>query len=134
MSPSDVPERVKNFIFEHVDSVEQLEILLLLNAQRDKSWTVQALSDEMRSNPQSIEQRLKRWLSLGLISETGGSSYIFSPPDPSVEDVIRVLADNYRVQRHRVLELIFSPMKMARDFASAFRVGEPKSKKGDDNG
>ena len=50
-----------------------------------------------------------------------------------IRDVVSDLADSYSIIRHKILELIFSPMKKARTFAEAFMV-HPAKKKEDEDG
>lgn len=135
MSEQDVPDRIRSFVFHHIDSVEQLEILLVLSSDKSKSWSVQELTDRFRSNPNSIRQRLQVLKRDNLVREIAGavSLFEFSPADESIEDLIRELGEVYRLKPHRVLELIFSSMKKARFFADAFRLTPPRDKKGDDD-
>lgn len=120
-------------MFEYIDSVEQLEILLLLAADRQKQWTAEGLAQHLRSNRNSVEQRLSLLLARGLVSSTG-NVYQFSPQSDTVVATVNAVAGAYKTHRHRVMELIFSPMKKARDFSDAFRVTSYTKKKGDENG
>ena len=43
------PEAVRSFILEHINSVEQLEVLLLLKNQPDREWTAEAVSQAVYS-------------------------------------------------------------------------------------
>lgn len=132
MSTPALSEAVKNFIFEYVDSAESLEILLLISASKEKAWSTQELALELRSSPNSVANRIQVLKNLGLIVEhaNGAEQYLFSPKDQATEDLVIELLQAYRMQRHRILELIFSPMKKARLFADAFRVVGPKDSGG----
>lgn len=132
MAASDLPERVKTFLFSHVDSAEQLEILLLLSADRARAWTARALSDELRSTPNSVTQRLAALQALGLVSRNE-TEFRYDPRDPDMESTVAELVTAYRVQRHRVLGIIFSPLKKARDFADAFQVAPGAKGKNEDH-
>ncbi|MGE0763370.1 MAG: hypothetical protein AB7N80_08830 [Bdellovibrionales bacterium] len=136
MPGEKVPERVRNFIYEYVDSVELLEILLLTHADPSKKWTAAEISQQLRSNINSVQKRLQTLQHNRLILATGdaGSSYQYntkSQAHMAIED----LDQTYKIQRHRVLELIFSPLKKAKDFSDSFRITNPKrSDYGDENG
>jgi len=135
MSANEIPESVKNFIFLHVDSVEVLEILLLFFQAREKSWSAQSVADELRSHPGSAERRILFLENLGLLKrnpDTPGE-FLYDPQHPDLNEVVTELANAYRVRRHTVFELIFSPMKRARDFADAFRRGK-RNPNGGENG
>jgi hypothetical protein len=119
----DISEKLKQFIFAHIDSVEQLEVLLIFHRDSGKCWDVQALSNELRANPTSIGKRIASLKTLGLITpQTDPSKYCYHPKTPELAALTDSLAQAYKVRRHRVLELIFSSMKRAKDFADAFKV------------
>ena len=133
MAPAEIPEKVRNFIFMHLHSVDQLEIILLVRRDPAKSWTIKKLTDELRSNENLVSTRLAKLVALGLLERREGTDeYRYSPGDPLLEETINELAEVCRVQRHRVLELIFSPMKRARDFAEAFYIKDPNGDDKDD--
>jgi len=134
MSRNEITAEVKDFIFQYLDSVEQLEILLLLSNDPDKYWTPKELHDSLRSNLNSVEKRLAILLWYKIIDKNEGA-YSFKPEDPKFQMVLSDLAISYRIHRYKVLELIFSPMKKCRDFAEAFVISSPpKDPKGDSNG
>lgn len=128
MPETSVSERVRNLIFEHIDSVEQLEILLFLREHPERSWTSQEISTELRSSQASVEKRIAVLVSIGLVSQNA-KNFTY---DPAREDLVRELSETYKIRPHRVLELIFSPMKRARHFADAFMV--PTKKNGENDG
>jgi len=132
---NEISERVKNFIYLYVDSIELLEILLRFQKDREKSWDAPSLAGEFRSHTSSIQNRILFLQSVGLLSEDANAKqrYQYNPANQELDEIISELAEIYRVRRHTVFELIFSPMKKARDFANAFRLGKgPKG--GTDNG
>ncbi len=122
--PADgIPERVKNFLYYYVDSIELLEVLLVFHENREKPWSAQSLSVELRSTPSSIEKRILFLSSLGVLTQSRESTgeYFYDSGGFELGGIIEDVASAYRIQRHKVIELIFSPMKKARDFADAFR-------------
>jgi len=127
-----IPEDVKQFVFSNVDSVELLDVLLFLRENRDQAWTAREISEKMRNSAVSVANRLKFLQKLKLL-EGNGEAYRFAPHDKEAESLIERLAETYKVRRHQVLELIFSPMKRARVFADAFLLGSNK-KQEDENG
>jgi hypothetical protein len=132
--PEGIPENIERLIFAHIDSVEQIEVILLLKAQPEKWWTPEAISGELRTNPKSIQSRLSRTRRLRLF-DVQGNAYRYSPKDPAMGNLIDELADCYRIRKHKILELIFSPAKRARNFADAFAFGKKSdSTEGDENG
>jgi DNA-binding MarR family transcriptional regulator len=129
-----ISEKLRQFIFEYVDSVEQLEILILLNGSTPKWWRPNEVTDEFRSTSASVSMRLQSLEKLGLIEQSPDGLYRYRSVSPEVDEIVKELSQSYKVRRHKVLELIFSPMKRARGFADAFRVGKPKKDDGGKDG
>lgn len=123
--PSDgIPPDVREFLFEYVDSIDQLEVMLFLRSGRERAWTALEVSNELRTNPGAAETRLKRLKEIGVLESDGSAppAYRYSPATPDMDRVIASLADVYRVRRHKIYELIFSSLKRARKFLDAFTV------------
>lgn len=133
MSPSQISNRVERFIFEHVDSINVLEALLLFHSEPTKHWTFNTLATELRSNQALGKQCISKLLALNLVAETSAESgeFVYKVEDQELKETIDELAAVYRIQRHNIYSLIFSPLKKARDFAEAFRLGKNKKEGGD---
>lgn len=134
MPAVNIPAEVKDFIFRYIDSVEQLEILLLLFSDAQKWWSSTEVSDFLRSNKNSIEKRLELLIAQKLVVQDSESECSFHSADERLTKVIGALSEVYKIHKYRILEMIFSPMKKSRDFADAFRLTNPKEDKGDRNG
>lgn len=132
MPPVDISENVRQFIFSYIDSVEQLEVLLLLRSRPGEIFTARKVAEEMRSTDASVSIRLSSLVNAGMIEGDSTQGFKYLPKNEELTQVLTDLSEAYRVLRHRVLELIFSPMKKARNFANAFVVSKPKSE--DENG
>lgn len=114
-----------------------LETLLLFYADASKVWNSQSLALELRSNPSSIEKRLAVLKNLDLIVPDSRleNGFCFQTNNVVLKNLMEELSLAYRVHRHRVLEIIFSPSKKAKDFANAFRVaGHKIQSEGEEDG
>ncbi|MGH7736742.1 MAG: hypothetical protein ACREMP_02555 [Candidatus Tyrphobacter sp.] len=103
--------------------MEQIEVLLLLRTDRDRLWTVDEISRELRSSSESIALRLAQLRQHALVTvEQSGVRYGASPDaDASVER----LAAAYRDRRPAVIAQIFSRRDDSmQSFADAFRLRE----------
>lgn len=134
MTKTEISEKIRQFIFEQIDSVELLEVLLFVRSQKDKDWNAELLAHEMRSSANSVSRRLENLKRLGLVQEDGADPnlYRYHLRDPELEVVLEELNDTYKVKKQKILELIFSPLKKGRHFANAFVVNPPK-KDGEDS-
>ena len=132
----EIPASLRQFIFDYIDSVEQLEVLLFLRMHQNQWFTVDAISAEFRSSPQSIESRLKALQNSKLVqienSTPAKPKYCYSAI-AEFDAIIEELGVTYRLRRQTVLEFIFSPLKRGRQFAEAFIIKKTKTD-GDSNG
>ena len=128
----DIPEKVRSFIFEHIDSVEQLEVLLFLRKNTGKLCTIEEITNELRSNTSSVSGRLNVLKSKNLIKEENSSFRYNNIKE--VEDVLAEVAEEYKIRKAFILELIFSPLKKMRNFADSFVFNPSEKKKGDSDG
>ena len=77
---SDLPEDVRKLLHEHIESYEQLEVLLLLRRERYEAWTVNALATRLRIGEALIEPALAALRSAGLVSVDKGAGSGAQPP------------------------------------------------------
>jgi hypothetical protein len=123
---SGVPAPVRRFIAGHIESVGQLEVLLLLRAAADKEWTTDEVARAVVTQPASAAGWLEQLSADGLLGASEGR-YRYSPPSPAVERAIDDLAESYAKYRVAVIGLIFSkPSEHVRNFPEAFRVRRPR--------
>lgn len=121
MEPS-IPKDLLHFITTCIDRLETLDVLMLLQSTRGRSWTAPQLSDEMRSSPLAAESALGLLVTKGLVVRKG-DAYEFSPATSEMEVLTVRLAACYREKRTAVISAIFSrPSDSVRSFAEAFRL------------
>lgn len=119
-----MPVSVAAFLRDHVNSVELLEVLLLLHRDAARTWTPQTIASELRIQPRSVEGRCAALARLGLIQAVGGEVR-FDPKAP-LAGVVDGVAEAYRTHRVAIIELIFSkPPDASRVFADAFVFKKP---------
>lgn len=120
-----LPDDVVRFIDDHVSSVAQLEILLLLVAQAGADVTPEVAARELRMDPTWAATELRALVELGLIANGNGvgPTYRFAPARPEDERIVRRVIDAYAERRAAVVTLIYQkPSKTVRTFADAFRL------------
>jgi hypothetical protein len=119
---SGLPDEVHRFLHEHVHSVEQLEILLMLRAHRDRAWNAEEVARELRVAAISAGNRLDDLARRGLLRPDGDARFSYAPSSDSLEAAVDGLACVYPERRVTVIEVIFSkPNDVIRTFADAFR-------------
>jgi hypothetical protein len=120
-----LPESVKRFVLTHFHSVDQLEVLLHLYRHRDREWTAEQVSADLRTNPPVAVSRLADLHARGFLARRVDDKelvYRFLAPERYAVDVEH-LAQFYGSHRVRIIELIYSrPAEAIRWFADAFRI------------
>lgn len=122
VSEEGVPEPVLQFVSRHVESLEQLEILLLLHSAPNKIWTVSEIFQRIQSTQISVQHRLLQLQAAGLVA-SDANGFRFAPANEDLANCVAGLAENYRERRVRIIEAIYAPRKdPAQSFADAFKL------------
>jgi hypothetical protein len=125
VSSQDIPDEVKAFIYKNISSLEQLEVLLYLHHNLNKEYDARTIADELRTNPESVENRLQDFVEkdLVIITDPDKGLYQYKPLSGNNGLVIRQLEKAYQDLRHTVINLIFSkPLDNIRSFADSFKL------------
>jgi hypothetical protein len=118
-----VADHVRAFIAAHVNSVEQVEVLILLLRSPQKSWTPKEVADELRTSPDSALDRLEDLTKRGCLVRDADQRYRYGPKDAELSRVTSDLAVAYEERRYTIIQMIFSkPVDHIRTFANAFRL------------
>lgn len=119
-----IPEELLQFLRDHIDSVEQIEILVLLCQSGERAWTAEEVAKELRSSQSSVAKRLEEFAAKKFLKNVDPSvqRYQFAPADDAVKRRIEELKELYKVRRVTVIDTIFSkPVDKIKVFADAFK-------------
>jgi len=116
---ASLPEPVRRFIRRNINSVELLDVLLLLRARSERAWTARELSDELRSSPNSIARRLEH-LGRRRLTVRAGDGHRYAASGET-DEVVQLLGDAYQLRRSAVIDEIFSEDPL-QSFSDAFKV------------
>jgi hypothetical protein len=115
-----LPGTVLTFLCERIDSIEQLETLLLLQKNASKEWTAEEVSRTLFTTPESASSRLAEFHANGLVrfnSTAEAPRYQYAPKLRALEKTIADLAEAYAKYPVRVIDIIFSkPLNKIRTF------------------
>ena len=126
-----IPVEVKAFIAAHIESVLQLEVLLLLHAQAPRQFTAAELAQELRIDAAWVSVQLASLADAGVLTAAapapGAAPYRYEPRAADLDRAVAGLAREYAARRVTVIGLIFSkPVDKIRSFADAFRLRKDK--------
>ena len=123
MSDAELIEELQRFIARYIESVEKLEILLMLKRSPAKSWSVQEVYQQIQSSINSVNQKLLDLCRDGFVKRGPDERFQFSPKSKELEEKVAALGDAYQKRRIKVIELIFSSTTdELRKFADAFKL------------
>ena len=125
--PKGIPEAARNLIAEHIESVAQLEVLLLLRGSPERVWAGAEVARELRTSAELADASLGRLSRAGLvrveIDAEGRPGFQFAPSTRRLAAAAEELASAYSTHKTAVITLIFSgPDDSIQDFADAFRL------------
>lgn len=127
--PDAIPANVHQLISEHIRSIAQLELLVMLRREPDKQWTVEEVAKTLYTAVSMTEPLLESLRAGGfLIASTSPHlQYRYAPKTPELEQAVADLDRLYQERRVTIINLIYSaPTEKLRNFADAFRLRKPK--------
>ena len=125
MAPEGLSPAVRAFIREHIQSVEQMEILALICSAPEREWTSQGIDAVILTNENSIARRLVRFAQAGLLAKAPlkERAYRYEPHPAELATVAMETVRAYQQRPVLVIETIFKPdADSAQSFADAFRL------------
>jgi predicted ArsR family transcriptional regulator len=133
VTDAGLPEHVQGFLMAHIDSIEQLEVLLLLQARKEREWTAAEVALELRITKDSAATRMEDLSAGGLLTSNGGrpERYRYSPIRSDDVRAIAALAMAYSKLRVSVITFIFSkPQTRGHGLADAFFLKKRRDGRG----
>jgi hypothetical protein len=131
LSEAEIPVNVRSFLHDQVESVVQVEVLLLLHAEPSRAFGRADLVEALRVEAAWAEAQLSSLCGRGILAEVGPGSYRFAPRTAEVADAVAGLARAYADRRVTVIGLIYAkPSEPLRSFADAFRIRKDEGSDG----
>ena len=119
------PLDVERFLAEHIDSIAQLEILLLLHADPAAEATAATVARALAVDAAWASTELHDLATRGLLAQgTNGTApaFRFAPHTVELRDTIERVLRMFRERRVTVIDFVASkPSRHIRGFADAFR-------------
>jgi hypothetical protein len=122
---NDFPAEIEQFIGQHIESLAQLEMLLLLRTESTRSWSCFDLARQLYITPDVCTTIIADLERRGFVLRDAADSSLarYRSGGASVDQLIDQLAALYQQRRVAVITLIYSkPVKKVQTFADAFRL------------
>ena len=129
MDSEGIRDDVAQLISQHINSIEHLEVLLLLYRNPQKAWTAADVSRELYTTPESAARWLAELHASGLIvlDDTVQPCYHYAAG--TNDTAVANLAAAYKERRVRIINMIISkPLDHIRSFADAFKFKKEDDK------
>jgi hypothetical protein len=104
---SGIPDAVRNFLHSSINTVEQLESLLLMRKNRDHEFSVALLIEKQYTSELAATTTLGSLVASGLARTTENGTYIYNA-GPEVDAVVEQLEKLYRSRRVSVISTIYN--------------------------
>lgn len=122
MSPPPISPRVLKFIAEKIDSVAELETLLIMSDDEHRPWSVREIAARLYTEAPKADRILEALARRELISAEGESArFRFSPAHSDDRKAFAEVADAYRRNLVAITTYIHSKASgSVKEFARAF--------------
>ena len=124
MAEDGIPAELRDFIINSIDTVGQIEALLLLRADPDKAWDVSQLANRLYVNEAEAVAIVAHLVDQGFATAAEGS-YRYDRGGKQTP-VIDQLAEAYTRQLIPITNLIHGKPRGIRAFADAFKIKRDK--------
>jgi hypothetical protein len=113
------------FVNDTADSIERLELLVMLIESPDRWWDAVSAGDAIGVNAATTQRDLEHLATRNLLAVNLGTtvSYRYEPGNATIRATSEAFAAAYRDNPRALFRLVASRQNRAvRDFANAFRV------------
>jgi hypothetical protein len=132
-------EALQAFLRAHIESHEQLDVLILLSSQPDRVWAPKAIATELRITEALAEAASRFLCRQSLLTVQIGARallFVYKPRSRDLDELVKALTKAYREQRLEVIRLMTANalerlrLKSIRSFSDAFILAAKKNKDG----
>lgn len=105
----DLPEDVRALLNEHIESYEQLEVLLLLRRERYEEWTVEGLAARLHVREELVRSALEGLKAGGLVVATSATPpprFAYRPTSSGLDAAAGRLDREYAERPIRIIQLM----------------------------
>lgn len=124
---NELPAELKAFLYSCVDTVEQVEILVLL-CKSGRAATAHAVAADLGLSDQVAREHLETLAARGLLTIAVGAevSYVYVPKSVQLRRYAEQLTEYYATSRTAILRFITTSPRRAKRFSDAFKLRDPE--------
>ncbi|HEU5100026.1 MAG TPA: hypothetical protein VFU22_13450 [Roseiflexaceae bacterium] len=120
-----IPEELKQFIFASFESVDQLRMLLLLQASPERGWSPLSVSAKLYLQPGVVQVGLDTLQRKGFLAvhDQSDPRYRYQPASTELEQMVRAVVKLDQTRPVTLIKLIYArPKDALQSFADAFKL------------
>lgn len=123
MIDPDIPHDVREMIQRHLATMDHVELLMVLRAGREESYSVASLAEQIRKPEELVQLCLEALAGAGLAAEISDGTYRYAARgatlDATAESVVRL----YNERPVTLVRLLYErPPTAVNTFADAFKL------------
>jgi hypothetical protein len=120
------PDDVRLFLEAHIDSIEQLETLRILDEDRGREWRADEIASQVQTTPELAHAHLAALQGRGVLTcvqREGGVYCRYGPHSAELEGQLQRLLELYRQRPVTMIRMVYAlPPSPLRTFSDAFRL------------
>src|ERR1041384_6664346 len=106
MDPGSISAELRQFLRDHIETYDELELLLVIGRDPDKAWSEREIRDMMAAPSTQLGDALARLAATGALLQAGqGSSSTFACA-PGMHRPIALLLEAYRTDTLALMNLL----------------------------
>lgn len=122
MPTNPVPDAVRQLIADSIDSIAEVEAILLLRRERDRTWSAEEAGKRLYISETVARHVLTVLAERGFLSQHD-DQFRYDPRTPELDSTVAALATAYSTNLVAVTHLVHGkPAESVREFARAFRL------------
>jgi hypothetical protein len=121
MPDQALPAELREFLATHIDSIAELEALLLVRESRETVWDVHSLAKRLYVEEQQALEVLSHLGAHGFV-ERDADRFRYAPISADLDRLAGLLAEYYRHHLIPVTQLVHAKTRRIRQFADAFKL------------
>jgi len=124
MHEADIPAAVLQFILKRIDTVTELETLLIMSADESRAWSAEDIANRVYAASPSAAAVLQALEKQNLVRvDDTGTRFRFNPASEEERQIVSQTADAYRTQLIAITTLIHRKASgPVQEFARAFSL------------
>ena len=124
---SELPPELRAFLYSCIDSVEQVEILVLL-CREGGPWTARATAGRVGLPDAVARHHLETLAARGLLQISVASEvlYSYAPKNADLRRYADQLSEQYATARMAIMRFVVSHSRRLKRFSDAFKLRAPE--------